>query len=63
MNPNSSAEQPPGKSMQEQARAAAEKAIVDARANYESKLSEILKIENYGERIKAKAALDKQSVE
>ncbi|MCR4276612.1 MAG: hypothetical protein NUV87_00625 [Candidatus Roizmanbacteria bacterium] len=63
MNPNSSAEQPPGKSMQEQARAAAEKAIVDARANYESKLSEILKIENDGERIKAKAALDRESVE
>ncbi|MEK9169387.1 MAG: hypothetical protein AAB788_01455, partial [Patescibacteria group bacterium] len=63
MNPNSSAEQPPQKSMQEQARQAAEQAMANARENYQNKLSEILKIEDTNKRTQQIALLNKQSVE
>ena len=62
MNPNQG-EQPPGKSMQEQARQAAEQAMANARENYQNKLSEILKIEDTNERTQRIALLNKQSVD
>ena len=58
MNPNQG-EQPPGKSMQEQARQAAEQAMANARENYQNKLSEILKIEDTNKRTQQIALLNR----
>lgn len=62
MNPNQG-EQPPGKSMQEQARAVAEQIIEDMRNSYQQEVAKIDQILDEGERIKARAALEQKSVE
>jgi hypothetical protein len=56
-------EQPPKKSMQEQARAAAEQIVADMRANHQNEMARINQIQDEGERIRARASLEQQEVE
>jgi len=62
MNPNSSAEQPPGKSMQEQARATADQIIANMIENHQNAVAEISLIKNDSERLKALALLEQKEV-
>ena len=50
MGPNNTPEQPPNKSMQEQARAAAEQIIENMRANHQSEVARINLIKDDDER-------------
>lgn len=63
MGPNNTPEQPPKKSMQEQARETAEQIIAEVRASYRSEVVKINQIQDDTERIRARAQLEQRSAE
>ncbi len=61
MGPNTPEQNPPEKSMQQQAQEAADRAIAQIRSSYENRFADIAKIEDAGERAIAREALAREA--
>ena len=60
MGPNSTPEQPPRKSMREQAREAAEQIVAEIRTSYNDRYATVDRIQDQDERIRQRALLDQE---